>query len=63
MSLNLSGHQLDELKGLLHFSIRKITTQILQSPDQKVKDELKKKKEEMIGILSKLESESGKKAA
>ena len=63
MRLNLSGHDLDELKGLLHFSIRKITTQILQSHNQKLKDELKKKKEEMISILSKLESESGKKAA
>lgn len=63
MKFNLSNHQILELKDLLEYSLDQIDSEIKHSHGQATKAELKKKKDELIKILSKIESTSGNKAA
>ncbi len=63
MKFNLSNYQISELKDLLEYSLDQIDSEIKHSHGEATKTELKKKKDELIKILSKIDSNSGGKAA
>lgn len=63
MKLNLSGNQLDELRDLIKYSLSEISSEIRHAHSHEIKNELKMKKEELLKILSQIESEDISKAA
>lgn len=56
MNLDLSPVELEELRELVEFSINKITLEIQHTRSPQKKIELKEHRDELIEILSKIDS-------